>query len=218
MSSGEDDADGGGVNQPLGFELKSIDSSHPYLRKRGIKPETAKHFGIGYFHGRGSMEDRLVIPIHNEVGELVAYAGRAVDDEVEPKYKVPAGFRKSLVLFNYHRAKPSADRGVVIVVEGFFDCMKVHQAGFPNVVALMGSELYDRQEELLVESSDRVVLMLDADEAGQSATPDIALRLMRKVLVRVVELPNGAQPDRLSSVEIRRILGGIVKPIDGGSS
>ena len=61
-------------------------------------------FGIGYFPGKGSMSGRVVIPIHNERGELVAYAGRAID-QTEPKYKLPAGFKKSAVLFNLHRVR-----------------------------------------------------------------------------------------------------------------
>jgi len=75
----------------------------------------------------------------------VGYAGRAVDDrlaEEKGKYRLPDGFKKSAVLFHLHRAKEHAGRGL-IVVEGFFDCFKVHQAGFPNVVALMGSALSD---------------------------------------------------------------------------
>jgi DNA primase len=97
--------DRGEVNQPLEFALKSVDYKHPYIKKRGIKEETAKHFGIGFFHGRGSMSERLVIPIYNPDGDLVAYAGRAIDDEVEPKYKLPAGFRKSLELFNLQNCR-----------------------------------------------------------------------------------------------------------------
>ena len=80
------------------------------------------------------MEERIVIPIHNEDGILVAYAGRSLSQS-EPRYRFPTRFRKSLVLFNLHRA---IQRGKsVIMVEGFFDCFKVHQAGFPCVVALM---------------------------------------------------------------------------------
>ena len=200
----EDDAQEVEINQPLEFTLKSIDGSHPYIRKRGIKEGTAEHFEIGFFYGKGSMTERLVIPIHNEKGELIAYAGRAVDDEVEPKYKVPAGFRKSLVLFNLHRAKNSNDR--VVLVEGFFDVMKVHQAGFPFVVSLMGSVLSEHQERLLVENFDSVILLLDGDEAGRSATSEIALRLVRKVFVQVIEMPEGKQPDQLSSEELQKFL------------
>jgi len=199
------------VNQPLEFELKSIDTSHPYIRKRGIKEGTAEHFGIGFFYGKGSMAERLVIPIHNEEGELIAYAGRAIDDKTEPKYKVPAGFRKSLVLFNLHRAENSNDR--VVLVEGFFDVMKVHQAGFPFVVSLMGSVLSEHQEHLLVENFDSVILLLDGDEAGRSATSEIALRLVRKVFVQVIEIPEGKQPDQLSSEELQKFL----KRLEGGA-
>ncbi|MGA7410202.1 MAG: hypothetical protein WBW33_06935 [Bryobacteraceae bacterium] len=81
------------------------------------------------------MSGRLVIPIHNERGELVAYAGRSIDGS-EPRYKLPAGFRKSQVLFSLHRVTGPD----VIVVEGFFDCMKVWQAGHQAVVSLMGSK------------------------------------------------------------------------------
>ena len=94
------------VNKPLTFTLKDIDPTHPYLRQRGIKEEIARHFGVGFFPGRGSMLGRVVIPIHNQKGELIAYAGRSIDG-TEPKYKFPAGFVKSAALFNLHRANVS---------------------------------------------------------------------------------------------------------------
>lgn len=90
------------VNKPLTFQLKSVDCSHPYLSERGITKETAEYFGVGFFPGKGSMNGRIVIPIHNQHGKLVAYAGRAIDGS-EPRYKLPAGFHKSLELFNLHR-------------------------------------------------------------------------------------------------------------------
>jgi DNA primase len=195
-------------NKPLEFQLKSVDMSHEYFKRRGIKQDTAEYFGTGHFHGRGSMSGRVVIPIHNEVGELIAYAGRSIDDS-EPKYKIPAGFKKSLVLFNLHRAENPQDR--VVVVEGFFDCLKVHQAGFPHVVALMGCEMSEHQEALLVECFDEVVIMLDGDEAGESATGEITERLMRKLFVRVVDVPESKQPDQLSSEEIKKLLAFLTK-------
>jgi DNA primase len=78
-------------NKPLTFTLQNIDHSHPYLEERGVSLETAKKFGVGFFSGKGSMHDRIVIPIHNSKGELVAYAGRSIAGS-EPRYKVPAGF------------------------------------------------------------------------------------------------------------------------------
>jgi DNA primase len=92
------------------FQLKGIDPAHPYLFTRGISRETAESFGVGYFAGKGSMSGRVVIPIHNEEGGLVAYAGRTIDDS-EPKYKLPVGFHKSLELFNLHRAIANTPAG-----------------------------------------------------------------------------------------------------------
>ncbi len=197
------DTAGGGSgtgNGPLPFALRRIDCSHPYLTERGVNPEVAQHFGLGYNRGTGSMAGRIVIPIHDEDGLLVAYAGRSID-QTEPRYRFPARFRKSLVLFNLHRA---ADAGKsVIVVEGFFDCLRVHEAGLPGVVALMGCSLSIRQEELLCERFQEVTLFLDGDSAGRTAGAAIAQRLVSKVSTRLVEAPAGSQPDLLGADQIR---------------
>jgi DNA primase len=194
------------VNKPLPFTLKDIDYTHPYVQQRGVAEDIAKHFGVGFFPGRGSMNGRFVIPISNDRGELVAYAGRAID-ATEPKYKLPSGFKKSEVLFNLHRALtlPRESQDCVIVVEGFFDCIKVHQAGIQNVVALMGSTLSEAQEKLLFQFK-RVVLFLDGDDAGRAGSQSIAARLISKTFVRIVNLPDGKQPDQLSSDEIKKVL------------
>jgi DNA primase len=195
------------ANPLLSFTLTGVDGTHPYVISRGISKETAETFGVGYFPGRGSMNRRVVIPIHNVRGELVAYAGRAIDD-TEPRYKLPANFKKAIELFNLCRAVESSNDASrrVIVVEGFFDVMKVWQAGYHSVVALMGSSLSDRQQELLTANFDAVALMLDGDEAGKSAQEEIASRLARKLWVRIVEVPEGTQPDQLAVEEIQRIL------------
>jgi len=192
-------------NRPLTFTLRGVDPAHPYLRERGIELATAEEFGIGFFPGRGLMQGRIVIPIRNERGELVAYAGRAIDGS-EPKYKLPAGFKKS-VLFNLDRAlrdKPTS----LIVVEGFFDCIRVWKAGFPNVVALMGSSMTDAQEQLLLAHARRAVLLLDGDAAGRAGATEIASRLVRRCLTRIVELSEGKQPDQLKTEELAGLLKG----------
>ena len=193
-------------NKPLTFTLKDVDVKHQYLRSRGIKEETAREFGVGLFSGRGSMSGgRVVIPIHNERGELVAYAGRAIDNS-EPKYKLPAGFHKSMELFNLHRVLSQKSRqDTAIIVEGFFDCMKVWQSGSLNVVALMGSTLSEIQEKLL-RPFKSVILFLDGDEAGRGAASAIAGRLIHSHFVKVISLPEGKQPDILSSDEIGKLL------------
>jgi DNA primase len=189
---------------PLQFTLRPLDSGHAYLRERGIDTLTAAHFGVGYYAAPGLLHGRVVIPIHNEHGQLLAYAGRSING-ASPKYKLPAGFAKSRVLFNLHRAMAHSQK-TVIVVEGFFDCMKVHQAGLPCVVALMGCCLSEHQETRLVQSFRNVELMLDADSAGVHGRALIADRLSKYCGIEIVCLAAGQQPDRLSTEEIHRAL------------
>jgi len=94
------------------------------------------------------------------------------------------------------------------VVEGFFDCLRVHQAGFRNVVALMGASLSEVQEQLLLVRFQQLVLMLDGDEAGRRASQHLAARLWGKVSLSIVRVPSGRQPDQLSTEEIEWILCG----------
>jgi 5S rRNA maturation endonuclease (ribonuclease M5) len=199
------EASAGQPNRPLGFALQGIDTRHRYLTQRGISPATAQWFGVGMYQGAGFLAGRCVIPIRDEQGRLVAYAGRAVDGQ-EPKYRFPAGFRKSQVLFNLDRAMLTAGPNV-IVVEGFFDALKVHQAGHPAVVALMGSSFSQRQSELLLSRFASVTLMLDGDQPGRRAAEGMAEWLRPKVRVHQVELPNRVQPDQLSAAEINVLVG-----------
>lgn len=190
-------------NKPLSFTLQKIDHNHPYLKERGLTDEIAQTFGAGVFSGKGSMQGRCVIPIHNANGELVAYAGRSIDG-TEPRYKFPVGFHKSLELFNLHRVKEDLS---VVIVEGFFDCMKVTQAGFP-CVALMGSTMSKAQEDLLAQHFGNIAVTLDGDEAGRVAAQGIADRLKQLIYqVDVVNLADGMQPDQLSNDELQGLLG-----------
>jgi len=193
-----------GVNPPLHFALTNVDTAHRYLAGRGIDRATAVEFGVGFYARPGLMSGRIVIPIHNGCGEIVAYAGRALGDRV-PKYKLPTGFHKSLELFNLHRVL-AAGSTTVIVVEGYFDCMRVHQAGFPEVAALMGSSLSTRQESLLLERFDRVIVLLDGDAAGLAGSRSIAARLSGRCSLVTVNLPDGTQPDQLSTTAIQELL------------
>jgi DNA primase len=189
---------------PLGFTLRGVDSSHPYLAARGIETLTAVHFGAGFYRGTGIFAGRLVIPIHNERGELVAYCGRAVDG-TQPRYRFPSGFAKSEFVFNLHRAA-AAGQPTAVVVEGFFDCLKVHQAGVLGVVALMGSTLYEEQKRALLRHFRSIILMLDGDTAGRRATTAIAAQLRPYAAVRVIHLADGVQPDQLAIPAAREIL------------
>jgi hypothetical protein len=189
-------------NPPLRFALQYIDATHPYLASRGVTPETIRTFGLGLYTGNGLLRGQIVIPIHNASGELIAYAGRAIDGR-EPKYRFPTGFRKSLVLFNLHRAMASQAR-TVIVVEGFFDAIAVYQAGYP-VVALMGSTISRHQADLLSAHCDRVVLMLDGDEAGRQGAMSVIRLLGEHLSVSAIALGDGCQPDQLTSRAIQQL-------------
>jgi len=150
------------------------------------------------------MSGRIVIPIHNARSEIVAYAGRGLEGKL-PKYKLPVGFRKDYELFNLHRASATGSR-TVAVVEGYFDCLRVYQAQIPWVVALMGSSLSAQQEQALLAGFDRVVLLLDGDAVGRAASQTIADKLSRRCSVDVVQLPDNAQPDQLSSPVLQQLL------------
>jgi DNA primase len=182
------------VNPPLQFAFRNLDPTHPYLTARGLTEETIATFGLGFHAGRGIMHGRIVIPIHNETGELIAYAGRWPAEEGWPegedKYKLPSGFHKSLVLFNLHRAREHASEGL-IVVEGCFDTMDYWQRGRKNIVAVMGSFLSPKQEQLIVKTvgpRGRVLLAFDPDDAGRKGMQDAAARLVSQVFVRTVTL------------------------------
>lgn len=195
-------------NAPLHFALQHVHQRHAYLAERGLAAETIRTFGVGFYGGHGFLRGRIVIPIHDERGKLVAYAGRAIDGQ-EPKYRFPRGFRKSLVLFNLHRVLKTAR--TVIVVEGFFDALAIHQAEYPAVVAIMGSTLSRQQTNLLTTHFDRVLLMLDGDDAGRHGAAAIASALAGRIDVVPIPLDEGTQPDQLAPVVIRRLLGAYIR-------
>src|ERR1035441_5585085 len=149
-------AEKGAPNAPLKFRLDKLERSHPYLAERGLTLETIIDFGVGYC-AKGMMAEHIDIPIHNVKSEVVAYAGRFPGEPAEdtPKYKLPAGFRKMQELFNIDRASKEPADKPLIIVEGFFGCMKLHQAGFRKVVALMGSTMSATQEALIKQHTDR---------------------------------------------------------------
>ena len=161
-------------NKPLSFELKNVGSDHPYLSERGLSAETIRTFELG-FCKKGVMRDRIVIPIHNAEGLLVAYAGRTPGDppDGEEKYKLPKGFHKSLEVFNLHRALQEDPDQPLYIVEGFFDCMKLWQSGLRRVVCLMGSSLSDAQEAALTKATNQ-----NSKAALRSLALGLALRIV----------------------------------------
>jgi hypothetical protein len=115
-----------GVNEPLIFRLKDLDPGHPYLLNRGFLKETMIKFGVGLCR-MGFFAERITIPLHDSLGQLIGYAGRVMDDasvSVEnPKYLFPGKrevegrtveFKKSLFLYNGFRLKPPLDRLIIL--------------------------------------------------------------------------------------------------------
>jgi len=201
------------VNVPLKFHLKNLDLNHPYLKERGFTQDTLEYFGVGYHLGKGIMSGRIAIPILNVDGQLVAYVGRwpgSQHPEGEGKYRNPLGYHKSLELFNLHRAKACAREHGLVIVEGFFDVMRLFQYGVCHAVALMGSTLSEAQEQLIVDAvgpGGRVTLGLDGDHSGQACTQDALVRLSQRVFVRAVKLGEHVQPDDLREDEVRALFG-----------
>ncbi|MBA4406576.1 hypothetical protein C0389_04820 [bacterium] len=191
-------------NKPLAFTLK-LEPNHSYLKGRGVDEELAKYFEIG-FCNRGLMKDRIAISIHDENNILVGYAGRWVEGELpegEDKYKFPPDFKKSLVLYNLNRVKGISS---LVVVEGFFSVVRLHQLGIPSV-ALMGCSLSDAQEKLLTENGCKyITLLLDGDKPGREAQEKISAIFQKKFFVRCVELPENTEPDTIEQNQLLKLL------------
>ena len=196
-----------GSNKPLKFHLE-LDPTHAYLSERGLTPETVAEFGIGYC-GKGVMAGRIAIPIQNAEGQLVGYSGRwpGVPPEQRPKYRLPDGFKKSAEVFNLARALKEPPGQPLIIVEGFFDVMKLWQLGVRKCVALMGSSLSATQAGLLtarLTPGSHVIVMFDEDDAGRDGREDVLRRLALRAFVRVIAFAEeDRQPEHLTAEEVQ---------------
>src|SRR6266852_4645254 len=152
----------------------------------------------GRFYDR--FRRRMMFPIANEGGKIVAFGGRALGDDM-PKYlnspETPI-YSKSNILYHLDRAKEGMRRqDLAILVEGYMDAIGVARAGISNVVASCGTSLAESQVKLLARFTRRVVVNYDPDAAGQAATErSIVLLLEQGFDVRVLALPGKADPDK----------------------
>lgn len=202
------------VNAPLDFVLK-VDPAHPYLASRGFTQETIDHFELG-FCSRGLLKDRVAIPLHDEKGQLVGYAGRTVDDRLvddhHPKYLFPGSrerdgkhyeFHKSELLYNFHRVGRVVND--LIVVEGFASTWWLHQHGFPDVVATMGSSCSSKQRQLILDLLDdhgRLWILTDEDDAGNDLADDLLHHMASRRWCKWVRLEPTMQPTDLAGEEL----------------
>lgn len=193
-----------GRKSPLGAEIWGKEPGYfkyyipnDYLNSRGIRPEVLAEFQVGYYSNPKSpsaLNNHILFPIHNQKGELVAFAWRTTSDEGQ-RYGFPASemklqsgqvarFNKGLELWNVHRAvKEGHD---VYVVEGFFAAMNLWQSGYRCVIALMGSNLSDEQAKKLTEEFKTATFLIDPDEAGQKLRKHVYEKLVFGMPVRLI--------------------------------
>lgn len=142
---------------------------------------------------------RLMIPTYAATGEVIAFGGRALGDE-QPKYlntSTTPVYTKGKYLYALNVARRAAGKeNAIIVVEGYLDCIALHQAGFANAVASLGTAFTPDQARELHKVTPNVFICFDADLAGQNATAkSIDILIQAGCNARVVQMPAGNDPD-----------------------
>jgi DNA primase len=210
----------------IGYAPDGGEALATYLKKAGYSlPECRDLFLVdqdasgGYFD---KFRGRLIFPIRDERGDVVAFGGRLLGDG-HPKY-INSGdtplYRKSRVLYGLHRAREKMGKSRrAILVEGYLDVIACHRAGLETAVASLGTALTDDQAKLLKRYCDGVVVLYDSDEAGQKATLK-ALEVLEgsDLRTRVASTPEGSDPDTLLASEgpaaLQSALDTLLTPLD----
>ncbi len=194
----------------LGFAPDSRNGLKEHLASRGVTPEQMQAGGLvragdGIPVSYDWFRDRIMFPIPDSVGKIIAFGGRAMRADVPAKYMNSPEtelFHKSNVLYNFARArKPAHALSQVVAAEGYMDVIALHQAGFENAVAPLGTALTENQLELLWRMAEMPVLCFDGDKAGVKAAwraADLALAGLKPGrTVQFALLPEGKDPDDL---------------------
>ena len=174
------------------------------LREAGFSSAEMEMSGLVLKRDDGSLFDRfrhrLIFPIHNESGKPIAFGGRALSADDQPKYlNSPETriYRKSMVLYNMHRAKEGIrklDRAVL--VEGYMDVIGATSAGASDVIASCGTSLTAQQVHQIRRQTQNIVVNFDPDAAGANAAErSIQLLLAEGLRVKIVTLDEGLDPD-----------------------
>ena len=195
----------------IGFAPESWDAFLSWALERGYQQRLLLESGLvtrrdesaGEDKGYDRFRNRIMFPIHNDVGEVIAFSGRILDKEAEAAKYVNSPetplFRKGRVLFGLHKTK----RGLIeadcaIVCEGQLDLITLFEAGITNVVAPQGTAFTENQARILKRFVSEVVLCFDADAAGQKAAErSLDALLQNNLVVRVAEMPAGEDPDSM---------------------
>lgn len=186
----------------IGYALPAWDSLIKFAKKQGFKLDMLDTLGLiilrkdkkGYFD---RFRHRIMFPIFDNTGNIVGFGGRVIDKGM-PKYlnspESPV-FSKSNNLYGLNLIKRDPDVNIV-VVEGYMDCISLHQRGLTQCVASLGTALTKKQANLLKRFTKEVVLAYDADSAGKAATlRGMDILSEEGLTVRVLNLPKGKDPD-----------------------
>ena len=187
-------------HQALLQQLEQGGAGAEYLKHRGITPETARAWQLGFAAGR------LVIPLNDASGQPVGFCGRATDNQ-EPKYRNSTGdllFQRNGLVFGLDLAADTIRKdGTALLVEGPLDVIQLHQAGFTHAVACLGTSVSALQLQLLQrQGMKQLFIALDGDRAGQAATEKLIEQLQAQLVAggmsaSVVQLPEGQDADGL---------------------
>lgn len=207
----------------LGFAPDSRNALKEHLASKGVEKVQMEACGLTVFEdvpvSYDRFRDRIMFPIPDSRGRIIAFGGRAMSAEISAKYlNSPETelFHKGNVLYNFARARKALQKGgTVIAVEGYMDVIALAQAGFENVVAPLGTALTENQLGLLWRMSGEPVLCFDGDKAGLKAAYRAADLVLPMVApgntARFALLPEGQDPDDLVKAEgpeaFRAVLG-----------
>lgn len=144
-----------------------------YMINRGFNSDTLDYFDIGYSEVKRS----VTVPMHTDIGMPIGLIARSVDQK---KFHNSVGLPKSATAWNMHRAKHGG--GTLIITEASFDAMRVHQAGYPNVVALLGGSLSRRIIRQLERYATTIIIATDNDEAGRALGKSIQDKVKAKIM------------------------------------
>jgi DNA primase len=188
----------------LGYAPNGRDPLKSALLQQGFSPAVLMRAGLVVQRDDGTVVDRfrnrLMIPICRDTGSVIAFGGRAVDTDQQPKYlnspETPI-YSKGRTLYGLNLSKNAIrQRKFAILVEGYFDFAQVYQAGFQGVVASCGTALTPQQAQQLRRFTNKVVLSFDPDAAGQGAAAKSCEMLVAEgFAVNVAVLPAGDDPD-----------------------
>lgn len=185
----------------IGLSTKSLLTD--LLIKKGYSDKELLESGITSSNNDkiyDTFSNRIMFPLYDIEGKVVGFSGRIFDDSDNSKYvnsKESEIFKKSKIIYNYHKAKDYARREkYVIITEGFMDVIALYKRGIKNVVATMGTAITSEHIGLIKKISSNVVLCFDGDNAGEKATISCSNELIKNnIMPKIIRLRDKLDPD-----------------------